>query len=330
MAGQLARRPAQQPGAVVCAAAACNSRARAGAKASARVPADLSLARHDASRGPPAVAAPFCAPAVPALAGRSGLEAYRGLLRSFRCEFAHLLGSTITDVLIGAPVWPLRTYMYRLVTTHITLHHGQPVGLICAVWAHVARQWLPRASGRRPCRDAQALRPVVLAARSPCGGAWAAGQGAEPAVLPPAARGAGLGPDGELKYPAHPRDGRWAFPGLGEPQVGLERGPGIYSGQRPAAIWPGLGALSHAREGEGWLTRRRGGLLRDSVREPYVKRTLPVLRRAGVRPLHAVGAARGGAAGVAAQLGPRRAARRGRIPLRPQHHGLLRAARQLE
>ncbi|KAG2495937.1 hypothetical protein HYH03_005868 [Edaphochlamys debaryana] len=26
----------------------------------------------------------------------------------------------------------------------------------------------------------------------------------------------GLGPDGELKYPAHPRDKRWAFPGVGE------------------------------------------------------------------------------------------------------------------
>lgn len=29
----------------------------------------------------------------------------------------------------------------------------------------------------------------------------------------------GLGPDGELQYPAHPRDKRWNYPGVGEFQV---------------------------------------------------------------------------------------------------------------
>lgn len=39
--------------------------------------------------------------------------------------------------------------------------------------------------------------------------------------LPSALVLAGLGPDGELKYPAHPWDSRWTFPGVGEFQVGV-------------------------------------------------------------------------------------------------------------
>lgn len=66
---------------------------------------------------------------VPALGGRTALQVYGDLMASFRSEMGPLLGTTITDVLVG------------------------------------------------------------------------------------------LGPDGDLKYPAHPRDKRWTFPGVGEFQV---------------------------------------------------------------------------------------------------------------
>ncbi len=86
-------------------------------------PSCFAEARVPLSRGLPPL------PPVPALGGRTALQVYGDLMASFRSEMGPLLGTTITDVLVG------------------------------------------------------------------------------------------LGPDGDLKYPAHPRDKRWTFPGVGEFQV---------------------------------------------------------------------------------------------------------------